>query len=64
MATDAELAAELAARLVEHLDADPAYERHGDLVSDAWGAGQWMRYVDPDGEEHYLRVVVEPHHPN
>jgi hypothetical protein len=54
---------DLARRLVESLDDDPAYERHGELVSTPWGSGQWMRYTDPDGRVHYLRIVVEPFQP-
>jgi hypothetical protein len=27
------------------------------------GAGQWVKYTDPDGREHYLRIVVEPYRP-
>lgn len=54
---------DLAARLAASLDDDPAYERYGELVQDAWGAGQWVKYTDPDGHEHYLRIVVEPFRP-
>ena len=52
---------DLVTRLVESLADDPAYEVYGELVTDAWGAGQWVKYTDPDGREHYLRIVVEPY---
>jgi hypothetical protein len=58
-----ELAARLAEQLVATLDADPAYERHDMLETSPWGSGQWVKYTDPDGREHYLRVVVEPFRP-
>lgn len=55
---------ELLKRLVQHLDEDPAYELHGQLETSPWGSGQWMKYTDPDGQAHYLRVVVEPFRPD
>jgi hypothetical protein len=57
------LAARLAEQLAATLDADPAYERYGVLETSPWGSGQWVKYTDPDGREHYLRVVVEPFRP-
>lgn len=42
----------------------PAYELHGELETSPWGSGQWVKYTDPDGREHYLRIVVEPHRPD
>lgn len=52
---------DLAARLAASLDDDPAYERYGELVTDSWGAGQWVCWTDPaNGQKHYLRIVVEP----
>lgn len=54
---------ELARRLVASLDDDPAYERHGDLITDAWGSGQWVKRTGPDGEVRYFRIVVEPYRP-
>lgn len=50
-------------RLVKTLDEDPAYELHGELETSPWGSGQWVKYTDPDGREHYLRIVVEPYRP-
>jgi hypothetical protein len=58
-----DLAAQLAAQLVASLDGDPAYERHGVLETTPWGSGQWLKFTDPDGREHFLRVVVEPFRP-
>jgi hypothetical protein len=58
-----ELAARLAEQLAATLDDDPAYERYGVLETSPWGSGQWMRYTDPGGRVHYLRIVVEPHRP-
>jgi hypothetical protein len=58
-----ELAARLVARLVATLDDDPAYERQGVLDTSPWGSGQWVKYTDPDGEVHYLWVIVQPHRP-
>jgi hypothetical protein len=60
----AKAAAELAARVAASLDEDQAYERYGELVTDPWGSGQWVKYTDPDGREHYLRIVVEPYRPD
>lgn len=54
---------DLLARLVASLDGDPAYERHGELVTDPWGARQWMRFTDPDGEVRYYAVVIERYRP-
>ena len=54
---------ELLARLVASLGEDPAYELHGELETNPWGSGQWVKYTDPDGREHYLRIVVEPYRP-
>lgn len=53
----------LLARLVATLDDDPAYERHGAQITDAWGSGQWMRFTDAAGNEHFMRIVVEPYRP-
>lgn len=53
-------AADLAEQLAQHLDQDPAYEALGKLETSPWGSGQWMRYTDPEGRVHYLRLVVEP----
>ena len=50
---------DLARRLTASLDDDPAWERHGEQQTDPWGAFQWMRYTDPDGQVHYFRIVVE-----
>lgn len=63
MAESPELAEQLAEQLAAHLDEDPAYERYGVLETSPWGSGQWMKYTDPDGREHYLRVIVEPFRP-
>lgn len=63
MAESADLAARLAEQLAATLDDDPAYERHGVLETSPWGSGQWVAYTDPDGQTHYLRVVVEPFRP-
>lgn len=52
-------AEDLARRLVGSLDDDPAWERHGDLVTDPWGARQWMRFIDRNGKVHYYAVVIE-----
>jgi hypothetical protein len=52
---------DLVRRLVESLADDPAFVLHGELVTDPWGAGQWVAYTDPDGRVHYLRIVVEPY---
>jgi hypothetical protein len=54
---------DLLTRLVASLDEDPAYERHGVIETSPWGAGQWVKYTDPDGRVHYLRIVVEPFRP-
>lgn len=54
---------DLARRLVASLDEDPAYERYGELETSPWGSGQWVKYTDADGREHYLRIVVEPFRP-
>jgi hypothetical protein len=51
---------ELLVRLVNCLDDDPAYEQYGELETSPWGSGQWVKYTDPAGHAHYLRVVVEP----
>jgi hypothetical protein len=64
MADSPELAKKLAAELAATLDGDPAYERHGVLETSPWGSGQWMKFTDPDGRVHYLRIVVEPYRPN
>lgn len=50
---------DLARRLVESLAGDPAYENLGELETSGWGSGQWVRYTDPDGRVHHLRIVVE-----
>lgn len=50
----------LLARLVASLADDPAYEVLGALDTTPWGSGQWVRYTDAEGREHYLRIVVEP----
>lgn len=63
MAETPDLAKQLAADLAATLDDNPAYERHGVLESSPWGSGQWMKYTDPDGREHFLRIVVEPFRP-
>lgn len=63
MAETPDEAKKLAADLAASLDENPAYERHGELESSPWGSGQWMRYTDPDGRVHYLRIVVEPFRP-
>lgn len=46
-------------RMVEALAADPAYEVLGELETSGWGSGQWVRYTDPDGQVHHLRVTAE-----
>jgi hypothetical protein len=56
-------AARLAEQLAAALDDDPAYERHGVLESSPWGSGQWVKFTDPEGKVHYLRIVVEPYRP-
>jgi len=63
MAEPGELAARLAADLVAALDGDPAFERHGELETSPWGSGQWVRYTDPDGRVHFLRIIVQPNLP-
>jgi hypothetical protein len=60
----AKAAAELAARVAADLDEDPAYERYGVLETSPWGSGQWVKYTDPEGRVHYLRIVVEPFRPD
>lgn len=52
---------DLLARIVEQLDQDDSYELQGELERSPWGSGQWVKYTDPQGEVHYLRVVVEPY---
>lgn len=59
----AQAAADLAEQLAAHLAEDPAYKRHGVLETSLWGSGQWLRWTDPEGREHYLRVIVEPFRP-
>ncbi len=54
---------DLLKRLVRILDEDPAYALHGELETSPWGSGQWIKYTDGEGREHYLRVVVEPFRP-
>jgi hypothetical protein len=54
---------DLLARLAATLDDDPAYERHGEPVSDPWGAFQWFKHTDARGEEDYLRIVIERYQP-
>lgn len=63
MSEDAELARQLAERLVATLDDDPAYERHGVLGTSPWGTGGWVKFTDKEGEVHYLWVLVQPHRP-
>jgi hypothetical protein len=53
----------LLSRLVEHLGDDPAYEPYGEQVTTMWDVGRWVKYTDPDGREHYLRIVIQPHTP-
>jgi hypothetical protein len=53
----------LLAKLLEHLSDDPAYEPHGDTIISLWDVGQYVKYTDPDGRVHYLRVVVQPYVP-
>jgi hypothetical protein len=36
------------------------YEPHGGSEDSLWGSGTWVHATDPDGREHYFRVVVEP----
>jgi hypothetical protein len=54
---------DLLTRLVETLADDPAYELYGQPESTPWGAGQWIKITGADGEDRYLRVVVEPYRP-
>lgn len=54
---------DLLTRLVETLDADPAYQLHGVIETSPWGSGQWVKYTDPDGRVHYLRIIVQPYRP-
>lgn len=54
---------DLLARLVAALDGDDAYELYGPAESTPWGSGRWVRYRDPEGEERYFRVTVEPYRP-
>ncbi len=63
MAETSDEAKRLAAALAASLDDDPAYESYGELETSPWGSGQWVKYTDPDGREHYLRIVVEPYRP-
>jgi hypothetical protein len=53
MAEHNQAAHDLAKRLVEHLAEDPAYEAYGELEQSPWGAGQWLRFTDVDGGEHF-----------
>lgn len=54
----------LLTRLVRSLADDPAYEVHGELETSPWGSGQWVRFTDPGGRVHFLRIVVEPYRPD
>ena len=56
-------AAELAARVAAQLAEDPAYEVADMLETSPWGSGQWLKYTDGEGQEHYLRLVIEPFRP-
>lgn len=47
------------AKLVQVLADDPAYEVLGELETSGWGSGQWVRYTDPAGQVHHMRVTVE-----
>ncbi len=63
MAEPEDLAKRLAEQLVAALDGDPAFERHGELETSPWGSGQWVKFTDPEGKVHHLRIVVEPYRP-
>ena len=54
---------ELLARLVASLADDPAYQLHGEVETSPWGSGQWVKFTEPGGKVHFLRIVVEPHRP-
>ncbi|WP_433725751.1 hypothetical protein ACQP2Y_07320 [Actinoplanes sp. CA-051413] len=59
----AEPQVDLLTRLVASLDDDPSFEVLGELETSPWGSGQWVKFTDAEGREHYLRVVVEPYRP-
>ncbi len=63
MAETPDIAKQLAAELAASLADDPAYEAYGELETSPWGSGQWVKFTDPGGREHYLRIVVEPYRP-
>ncbi|MEV6633863.1 hypothetical protein AB0M54_24240 [Actinoplanes sp. NPDC051470] len=52
---------QLLAKLVESLAEDPAYEAYDQPVTSMWDAGQYVKYIDPDGRVHYLRIVIQPY---
>jgi hypothetical protein len=56
---EAKLLTDLILRLTRgEASPSPDYEVYGTQVTDRWGSAQWVKYVDPEGKDHYLRVQV------